>query len=98
MHVGHVAPPWCLLAERVPIDWCNFFVADPEPAAVAADVGVVVPIVMGGACVHDIAHQRERCHITAAAAAVTAINSENGRESDVRRNLGGAQSGENMTA
>jgi hypothetical protein len=98
LHVGHVAPIWVLIVEWVPIELLHRCVIDPDPAAVAADVGVVVPIVQRAACVHNIAHQRERCHITAAAAAVTASNSENGRESDVCRDLGGAQSGENMTA
>ena len=72
LHVGHVAPRWVLHAERVPIDLLHRCVVDPDPAAVAADVGIVVPNVQCAACVHDIAHERERCHITAAAAAAAA--------------------------
>jgi hypothetical protein len=54
------------------MDLLHRCVVDPDPEAVAADVGVVVPTVQCAACVHDIAHERERCHITAAAAAAAA--------------------------
>jgi hypothetical protein len=49
----HVAPRWVLHAERVPMDLLHRCVVDPDPEAVAADVGVVVPTVQCAACVHE---------------------------------------------
>jgi hypothetical protein len=60
LNVRHVAPRRALHAAGIPIDGTDRRVVDPDPAAAAQDIGVVVPAVQCAARVHHISHQSER--------------------------------------
>ena len=67
LHVGHVAPRGALQSAVIPLDVLDGGVVDPDPAAVAAHISVVVPAVERLASVRYIPNEMK----PAAAAAVT---------------------------
>jgi hypothetical protein len=56
LYIRHTAPGRVLHAARIPIDGSHRRIVDPDPAAVAKNIGVVMPAVRCATRVHDVSH------------------------------------------